>query len=353
MGWFFMRVVFRDLKHGEIKLVAENLDDIWHLYNIIEEGDLVRMVTFRTFEEGKDDKIRSKKAEKKRMKLGIRVEEVKFHEFSDRLRIHGTIEEGPQDLGSFHTLNVDADKMDGISIVKEQWKHYQLERIDEAVKLRNQPLVTFVSLDEDSATIAVLRQSGVQWVADIDSRRSGKMYESIDTEKEYFGEILSVVKTNKAEGSPLVVVGPGFTREHFINFGKNKEPLFFEKCYSHSTGSAGMNGVQEAIKTGIVEKITKENRVVFETQLIEKLFEEIKKDGLVTYGEKEVENALASGAVDRLLISDTLVRTKKGEQLLRIAKENNSKFTIINTMHESGKKLEGMGGIGALLRFKI
>jgi len=348
-----MRVVFKDLKHGEIKLIPENLDDIWHLYNIIEEGDLVRAVTFRSAEEGKDDKIRSKKAEKKRMKLGVRVKEIRFHEFSDRLRVHGTIEEGPQDLGSFHTLNVDADKMDKISIVKEEWKPYQLERIDEAVKLRSQPLVTFVSLDEDNATIAVLRQSGVQWIADIDSKRSGKMYESIDNEKEYFGEILSVVKTNKAESSPLVVVGPGFTREHFIDYGKTKEPLFFEKCYSHSTGSAGMNGVQEAIKVGIVEKITKENRVVFETQLVEKLFEEIKKDGLVTYGEKEVKNALVNGAVERLIISDTLIRTEKGEQFLKLARQNNSKFTIINTMHESGKKFEGIGGVGALLRFKI
>ncbi len=122
-----MKVLFKDLKHGEIKLVPENLDDIWHLYNIIEENDLVRAVTFRT-DEQKDDKKRSKKAEKKRMKLGIRVSEVKFHEFSDRLRIHGIIEEGPRDLGSFHTLNIDADKMEPITIIKENWKDYQLKR---------------------------------------------------------------------------------------------------------------------------------------------------------------------------------------------------------------------------------
>ena len=347
-----MKVIFRDLRHGEIKLMPENLDDIWHLYNIIDEGDLVRGMTFRT-DEQKDDKIRSKKAEKKRMKLGIRVKEVKFHEFSDRLRIHGTIEEGPQDLGSHHTLNVDAEEMNVISIVKEEWKYHQLERIDEAVKLRSQPIVVFVSLDEDSATIAVLRQSGIQWIADIDSKRSGKMYESIDVGKDYFGEIISVVRTNKDKDSPLVVVGPGFAKEHFIECGRSKEQALFEKCYSHGTSCAGMNGIQEAIKTGVVEKITKENRVVFETRLIEKLFEEIKKDGLATYGEQEVGNALNNGAVERLLISDVIVRTKKGEQLLKLAKQTNSKFTIINTLNEAGKKFEGLGGIGALLRFKI
>ena len=68
-----MKVIFKDLKHGEIKLVPENLDDIWHLYNVIDEGDLVRGVTFRT-DEQKDDKIRSKKTEKKkRIKTAAKI----------------------------------------------------------------------------------------------------------------------------------------------------------------------------------------------------------------------------------------------------------------------------------------
>jgi len=179
------------------------------------------------------------------------------------------------------------------------------------------------------------------------------MYESIDREKDYFGEIISIIRTNKDKDTPLVIVGPGFTREHFVKYGKNREPPLFENCIAHGTGNAGMNGIQEAIKSGIVENITKENRVIFESKLIEKLFEEIKKSGLATYGEKEVNRALNNGAVERLLISDVLVRAKIGEDLLRIAKQNNSEFTIINTMHEVGKKFEGIGGIGALLRYKI
>jgi protein pelota len=347
-----MKVVSKDLKHGEVKLVAENLDDIWHLYNLIDEGDLVRAVMFRT-DEQKDDKIRSKKQEKKRMKLGIRVEKVSFHEFSDRLRVHGVIEEGPQDLGSYHTYNIDAETMEVFSLVKEQWKPYQLERIEEAVKQRKQPMLVFVSLDDDSATVAVLRQSGVQHCADVDSRRSGKMYDAKVTSLEYFGEILSVVKTVKTAESPLIVIGPGFAREHFVRYGKEREPEVFKQCRTHATGHAGMNGVHEALKTGIVEQIAKENRVSVETRYVEQLFEEMKKDGLVTYGEKEVEEALCRGAVERLLISDVMVRTKKGERLLELARNTQGKFIIINTMHEAGKKFDGIGGVAALLRFKL
>lgn len=347
-----MKVLFKDLKKGEIKLVPENLDDIWHLYNVIEEGDLIRAVSYRTGEQ-KDDKIRSKKTEKKRMKLGVRVEKIGFHEFSNRLRIHGTIEEGPQDLGSYHTFNIDSEKMDKLTIIKNEWKSHQIERINEAVKQRLQPIFIFVSMDEDNATVAILRQSGLQEITSIDSQRSGKMYESKETEHEYYGNILSVLKTYKKKDSPLVVVGSGFAREHFIKYGKTKEPEVFENCVNHGTGQSGLNGINEAIKTGIIKQIAKDNRVSIETHFIEKLFEEIKKNGLVAYGEDEVNDALSKGAVERLLISDIVTRSKNGEKLLQLARKTNSEFTIINTMHEAGKKLDGIGGIAALLRFKI
>ncbi|MCX6663315.1 MAG: mRNA surveillance protein pelota [Euryarchaeota archaeon] len=347
-----MKVIFKDPKSGEIKLVPENLDDIWHLYNIIQEGDLVRAVTFRTSEDEKADKIRAKKAEKKKMKLGIRVEKVTFHEFSNRLRVQGVIEEGPQDLGSYHTFNVDAEEMQPLSIIKEQWQGHQLQRIDEAVLQRTQSMLVFVCLDDDAATVAMLFQSGVQLVAEIDAHRSGKMYESKETTQEYYGEILSVIKTVKKPDSPLVVIGPGFTREHLMRAGKEKEPALFENCLTHATANSGMNGVHEALKVGIVEQITKENRVSKETQAIEKLFEEIKKDGRVTYGTNEVEDALSRGAAEKLLISDVMVRSKNGEHLLELARKTHSDFIIINTIHEAGKKFEGIGGVAALLRFK-
>lgn len=347
-----MKVLFKDLKKGEIKLIPENLDDIWHLYNIIEEGDLIRAVSYRTGEQ-QDDKIRSKKTEKKRMKLGVRVEKIGFHEFSNRLRIHGTIEEGPQDLGSYHTFNIESEKMDKLSIEKNKWKPFQLERINEAVKKRLHPILIFVSMDEDNATIAVLHQSGVQYITDIDSKRSGKMYESKENEHEYYGSIISILKTYKKKEFPLIVVGSGFAREHFIKYGKTKDVELFSNCISHGTGQAGINGIYEAIKTGIVEKITKDNRVSIETKFIEKVFEEIKKDGLVTYGEDDVRDALNKGAVERLLISDVLARSKNGEILLNLARKTNSDFTIINTMHEMGRKFEGIGGVAALLRFKL
>jgi len=347
-----MKIIYKDLKHGEIKLVVENLDDIWHIYNLIEKDDLVRSMTYRSIEQ-KDDKIRSKKLEKRRIKLGIKVKEIEFHQFSDRLRIHGIIKEGPQDLGSFHTINISAEKMDKISIIKKNWKYHHINRINEAVKNRNQEILTFVSLDEEIATVAILRQSGIQFIAELKSNKTGKMYESKDQSHEYYGNILSTIKLNKTEKSPLLIVGPGFEKEHLSKFLNEKMADNKSKIIIHGTGNPGMNGIQEAIKSGIIDKISKENRVVYETQMIEKLFEEIKKDGLIAYGEDKVYECLKNGAAERFLITDQKIRTKKGEEMLNLSKQNNSDFTIINTLHEAGKKFESIGGFAAFLRYKI
>lgn len=348
-----MKIIHQNPKAGEIKLVAENLDDIWHLYNIIQPDDRIRAVTFRTAEDhGGDDRIRATKTEKKRMTLTIHVEKVEFHEFSNRLRILGTIIEGPQDLGQHHTINVDIEDLQPITLIKENWRPHDLQRLQEAVNQRTEPVLLFVSLDEDTATIAILRQSGVQYIADIDAHRSGKMYESKETTSEYYGDVLAIVKTVKTPETPMVVIGPGFAREHFIAFIKTKEPTL-APIVTYATGNAGMNGIHEAIKSGIVDKLTKENRVSKETQAVEHLLEEIRKDGMATYGPKEVEEALQRGAVLTLLISDVCVRSRQGESYLELARKTNSDFLIINSLHEAGKKFESLGGIAALLRYKF
>jgi protein pelota len=46
-----MRLLHQDRRTGEIKFQIDNMDDLWHLYNIIEAGDLVMAVTYRREEQ--------------------------------------------------------------------------------------------------------------------------------------------------------------------------------------------------------------------------------------------------------------------------------------------------------------
>jgi len=341
-----MRVLHQDRKNNEIKLLMENLDDLWHMYNIVEKNDIVFALTHRKVEK-KTDKIRPEKVERKKMRLGIRVTDVEFHEFSDRLRIHGVIENGV-DVGSYHTLNLTVG--DNVSILKE-WKDYHLNRIKEAVEETKRPTLTFLSIDYDEATFALLRQYGVENIGAITSHISGKQYKTDKNEKNnFYSKVLTTLEQIKK--GPVIILGPGFAKEEFYSFVKEKKLELLKDSAVMGTGNAGMNGIHEVLKKGVT-KIVENTRVAVETKIVESLFEEIAKNGNFAYGFDEVENALDAGAIETLLVTDKLVRTKKADGLLEKAKKTKSKFMIISTFHEAGKKLEGLGGVGALLRYKI
>jgi protein pelota len=343
-----MRVLHRDPKTGEIKLRVENPDDLWHLHNLLLRGDLVRASTTRR-EEVKSDKVRPERGEKVRVTLTIRVEDVEFQAFSDRLRISGVIVEGPQDLGRHHTLNVGVD--DVLSIIKT-WKGHEIRRIDEAVAAAQKPLVAFLSLDDEEALIAQLRQYGVRELATMHAPGHGKMFPSGDARTVFFDDILTQLRTTDI-GEALVVLGPGFTREAFVEYLKAREPAMAAKVHGHGTAHAGMQGIQEALKAGVGAKVFGESRVAYETGLVEELLEALATNRPVAYGPAEVDEATQAGAVETLLVSDAVVRDPGIEDLMRAVESARGAVVLVSRHHEAGKKLEALGGIAAILRFAI
>lgn len=344
-----MKVLHQDRFKGEIKMQVEVADDLWHLYNILTPGDLVYASTYRR-EEAKSDKIRAERGEKKRMTLGIRLEKVEFGEFDNRLRLLGVIEEGPQDVGSYHTLLMEEGEV--LSVIKQQWKPSQLDRVRRAVEDSKKPSVMFISLDDDEATVAVMRQFGVQRLADIFAGGHGKMYATKE-EGDYFGEIIIKAKQAYSPGVPIVILGPGFAKEALIAKGKEREPEMFSRACLYHTGQSGMTGIQELMKRGMCTEVLKDSRVAEETEMVEKLLEQVGTDGLATYGPKEVREAAKAGAVEQLLILDSLVRERDVEALMRSVEEARGRVTIVSELHEGGRKLEALGGMGALLRYRV
>ena len=342
-----MRVLKKDLKEGEIKLRLESLDDVWHLHNLVQRGDLVRAVTFRR-EEGVADKIRPERMEKRRVYLGIRVEDVEFHEFSDRLRISGTIAEGEMDLGQHHTLNLTVG--DDLAAVKA-WKPHELARIDEAVAATHKPLIACLAIDDEEATLAHVLHYGVRELAVIKSGRQGKMFPGGRTKEDYFEEVLAKLGLSNL-GELLLVLGPGFEKDGFAAYAREKAPEIAAKMRVHGTSQAGMAGITEALKGAAGAKALEESRVGVETMAVEKVLEEIAKGGKVAYG-PEVEGLAASGAIETLLITDLAVRTEAGERVMRAVDGARGKVVVVSTHHDAGKKLKSLGGLAALLRYKL
>ncbi|MDG6244457.1 MAG: mRNA surveillance protein pelota [Methanolobus sp.] len=346
-----MRVIKRYLKgrEGEIRLVPETLDDLWHLKYIIEKGDLVFALTKRKAD-SVADKIRPEKVEKKTVRLGVRVEELEFHKFSNRLRIHGPIEHG-MDAGHYHTFNV--EKGLDISIIKT-WKKDQLERIDEAEACSKRPKVVIVAIEEGDADIGLVRHYGIETYSHI-SQSSGKGEGTL--REVFFQDILDQLVHAAAESEAIVVSGPGFTKDDFMKYLSSKDPELVSRVITEDTSSIGMSGFQEVLRRGAVDRIMEESRIARESRLIDDLLREISMDGKAAYGVEEVRNALEYGSIEVLLVADEMLRIEreKGgiDSFLQDVENIQGKIVVFSTIFEPGQKLLALGGIAALLRFKI
>lgn len=348
-----MKILRIDRKNNYLELVPETLDDFWHLERIIEEGDLVKGQTLRTLK-AKD--VEEKK-EKIRMFLELKTEKVSLDRYGPKLRITGIIVGGsPEellDLGSHHTL--DLELMQKARITKPNGlKAYQLERLKKAEKERKKSRLLLVVMDEDRADFALLKEFGLEPLFNIFSGKTGKQYASESAEKKYFTEIIE--RINQAECDKVIVAGPGFARKNFEKYLKekkaSKKQLFFE-----SISSTGLTGLNEIIKRGIIERIEEHALAVEENKLMEALMKEVFRESKKTaYGLKEVINAVQAKAVSELFLADSLLlsgKRKELEALIEAVEKNGGKVHLISSEHEGGKKLEGLGGIAALLWFEV
>jgi protein pelota len=344
-----MKVLHQDSRTNEIKLLPESIDDLWHIYNLLDVDDKVFATTFRR-KEDKADKLRPERTEKVRMRLGVGVKKVEFHESEDRLRILGSIESGPQDIGQHHTLMIGPG--DDISIVKPDWKDSHLQRIKRAVDASDRPTLLFVAIEDTEAVIAAARDYGLKEIATITRNADGKMFDSKPGEDDFVEEVVGKIAPMMKD-QPLIVLGPGFTKEALARKVREKHPELADYVIIVSTGQAGMAGINEAMKRGLGGKAVEESRVARETHAVERLFAAIGADGLFSYGRQSVVTAAESGAVELLLVIDSLVRDIEVERLLKTVERARGEFMIVSSLHEAGRRLESLGGVGALLRYRI
>ena len=84
---------------------------------------------------------------------------------------------------------------------------------------------------------------------------------------------------------------------------------------------------------------------------------EISINGKVAYGMDDVRNAQGLGAIETLLITDELLRTEREgnniDGFLKAVEHSQGRIIVFSTEFEPGKKLESLGGIAALLRFRV
>ena len=182
-----MKLLHSNLKKGEIKFLSQSLDDLWYLSNLIEPKDIVQGKTLRKIKPGSSDE-KSKEASKRPVFLSIEAEKVEFSKYSNVLRVSGVIKQAPEDvpLGGHHTFNIDDNT--SITIIKEQWLKYQLDKLKEACSEKKSSILICVH-DREEAYFALFKKYGYEVLSHIEGEVQKKREENIKKENFYLSAI--------------------------------------------------------------------------------------------------------------------------------------------------------------------
>jgi protein pelota len=340
-----MKAEYGELKNnsGEIRLFPESIDDLWHLQHLVAPGDLVFATTFRSVDAA-TDKIRPEKVEKRPVRLGIRAERTEFSEHGIRLRITGMIEHGV-DAGAYHTINVETGHE--ISIIRN-WRPVDLERIERAVKASVYGVIHVLTIEEGEAELFRLRQYGPESVITI-TAGSGKGGET-DTRTAFFDQVQNHI--TEISG-PLIIAGPGFVKDDFVKYAKNRNSAPVQRAVVVETRRIGRGAVQDVIGAGALEKLIGDLQLSREVRLMDEVLLRIAREGAVAYGRAEVASAIEYGATEEVLLADTLLRDRDMMHLVEKAERMQAKVVVLSSSFEPGERLCALGGIAALLRYKL
>lgn len=349
-----MKILYQNLKKGIVKVKPENIDDLWYLSHILDKNDFIKGQTIRKIK--KQEEGRKAQITKKRVLLTIKVEKIEFKE--NTLRILGIVVEGPEDVpkASHHSFKVEEN--DIITITKEEWLRFQLDKLKQATEAKIPPILICI-LDREEAIFSLSKPRGYKILSSIKGEVAKKEERAV-AKGGFYQEIIKLLKEyiNRYKINNIIVASPAFWKEDLMKEIKDKE--LKEKIVLATCSSVGKGAINEVLKRPEMREVLKQVRSAKEIKLVEQLLEEIAKQEKAAYGIKEVELAANAGAILQLLITDSYI-TKMREQekydiidnIMKITDKTKGNITIISSEHEGGKKLDGLGGIAAILRFRI
>ena len=274
--------------------------------------------------------------------------------------------------------------------------------------LAEKDLYVLVVIDRSEGTLGLLRGKRIEVIKNLQSQvpskhrmggQSARRFErliEIAAHEWYkkLGDLMTEAFLSRPEIKAIIIGGPGYTKEYFATqdyfhheLKKKILPTFLDTGYTDEYGLRELVEKSREILTGL--------DLMREKSLVQRLMEEIRKEdgGLAAYGEEQVRHALELGAVDTLLISEGLRKTRAKlrcsngdwegektlsdegelppcpldggsltvvenrdliEELTSLAEQTGTKVELISKDSEEGALLlRAFGGIAALLRYRV
>ncbi|KAK7060513.1 DNA photolyase phr1 [Paramarasmius palmivorus] len=385
-------------KHGagHVTLRPEDDEDMWHLYNLIQEGDAVRAPAIRRVQKTTD--TGSIDSQRVRLNLTIEVKKVEFSSYASgdanqsssdnsgsagsstaSLQIAGkVISENPHvKLGAYHTLDIEVNR--DVRIEKaDGWDSIALSRVEESTVpgrgaevgavVCGEGVAAFCLLSEHMTIVAhrisvpVPRKAAASGTSQHEKALS-RFYATL------FDAFLRHIPYSNVGLKAIVIASPGWVRDAVFDYmlqeaskrgDKVLQKALKEKGVKVHVSSPHVHSLVEVLQSPEIVAQLKETKFAREGISLDKFHKMLATDELrAWYGPEHVVLAADRGAIGTLLISDELFRSnnpetrKKYVALTEAVQQKGGEVVIFSSMHESGQQLNQLSGIAAILTFPL
>jgi len=245
--------------------------------------------------------------------------------------------------------------------IKKYWcdQRFELEPLQDMVAEKE--LYGLIVLDNREATIGLLKGKKIEILRQIESIVPGKTIKGGQSAQRYerireglINDWYKIVAENvrnyltKFDLKGIILGGPGPAKNDFYDGDYISSNMKKQILGVKNVGYTDEQGLEELVERS--QDLLAEAAIAKEKALLQKFFEELKKgSGMVNYGKENVLKALEMGAVEIILLNES----KEDEALAEKAKQYNTTVEIISEDTREGGQLYQIGGIAAILRWKI
>jgi peptide chain release factor subunit 1 len=242
-------------------------------------------------------------------------------------------------------------------------KEFVLEPIQQMVE--HEEVYGMVVLDRRDATIALLKGKTIVPLQKTHSEVPGKIRAGGQSAprfarlregaiKDHYKKVADHMKEQflfLKELKGILIGGPSTTTTDFLNKGYLTTDVRNKIIAVKDLSYTGDFGLQELLDRS--QDVLAEEEVAKEKVLVQKFFSLLAtKAETVSYGEKHVKECLAMGAVDVLLLSET-IDEKLMDEFDKEAQKYGTSLEVISVETREGVQLKEMGGIAAILRYPV
>lgn len=230
----------------------------------------------------------------------------------------------------------------------------------------NETTYGLITIDKSEATVGLLVGSNIKVIRNMHSTVPGKFKAGGQSAQrfariregaavEFYKRVADVAiqeYTFMKELKGIIVGGPGTTKVNFVDGSYMNEEIKKKIIGIKDITYTNAFGLKELVD--VSQDLLSDTEMMEEKRVIGDFLNTLGKNTMnVVYGYANTKMALEMGAVDKLIIVETVITDEQLEELTELAEVTKTEIHLVTDKTPEAVQFKGLTGIGGILRYPI